>query len=132
MNKNYKMKTYKLNENNPTSEVLLLKEMYEDYMKADDKFEWANNVRVIAFGKAFENFGGFNGQPSDLWLRVIGTNGSQQRTFWRTGFGSKKSGFKVFVYDLRTEKVTAKNIQEIADKSHLKVIEQGGLTYYTI
>lgn len=41
------------------------------------------NVKEISTGKVWYNFGGFNGNIWDLWLRKVGTNGSQSKTFIR-------------------------------------------------
>lgn len=49
----------------------------------------ANGLEILETetGKVWENFGGFNGIFTDLWLRKKGTNGNQSRTFIRVSVG---------------------------------------------
>lgn len=54
-----------------------------------DNTQNANGLEILETetGKAWENFGGFNGPFTDLWLRKKGTNGNQSRTFIRVSVG---------------------------------------------
>ncbi len=107
------MKTYILSTWDLTDQFKLLKQMYADYTSASDVWEW-RNFQVKTPSGIFENFGGFNGCPSDLWLRKRGTIGATKKTFWRTSFGSKRSGFSVHFSDLKTDRDVYNNMQSIA------------------
>jgi hypothetical protein len=73
-------------------------QLWAEYRKAP----WAvtTDLKIVTPAGTFENYGGFNGSPSDLWLRKVGTLGNQKRTFWRISFGGKKE-FKIPYFDLR-------------------------------
>lgn len=119
------MKTFFLKEETAKAEFALLKEIYEEYIKAPWEILECN---IITPSGVFENHGGFNGTPGDLWLFKKGTLGRQKKTFWRTGFGSKKAGFKVFAYDIRYTTVTSHNIKKIASEIGAKIINDNYFT----
>lgn len=124
-NQNLKqMKTYEMKEFTPVAEIALLKQIFEDYKKDTNTI----GLTIKSAEGTFINFGGFNGNPSDLWLKKKGTKGCTKKTFWRTSFGSKKSGFKIFCYDLRTVKITYQNKEQFAIDNNLNF--DG--TYYTL
>jgi hypothetical protein len=77
-------------------------------IRATLKRELTNNFKVkeISTGKTFEMFGGFNGNPWDLWLRKSGTKGCTSKTFIRAGIGS----FKDIVWELKHMNITASEI----------------------
>ncbi len=121
--------TFTLNAFTPEFEFELLKQMYSAYINDP----WSiTSAEVVTPNGVFVNKGGFNGKPSDLWLYKKGTIGATKKTFWRTGFGSKKSGFRVFVYDMRSIYVTKDNMNEVAKLVGAKLVEQGGIKYFTI
>jgi len=123
-----KNQEFKLTELTPKAEFELLKNMFDEYVKNPSSF--LNLKLYTPFGE-FINKGGFNGCFSDLWLYKKGTKGQTKKTFWRTGFGSKKSGFRVFVYDLRSIDVNKSNINEVANMIGAKVVTIDNITYFT-
>lgn len=114
------MKTYTLATWDIKDQFLLLKEMYTDYLAAKDVWAW-RNFEVKTPSGVFENFGGFNGQPSDLWLRKKGTVGATVKTFWRTSFGSKRGGFRVHFGGFKTRRNIHTNMQAVADEIGAKI-----------
>jgi len=123
-----KNQEFKLSDMAPKAEFELLKLMFNEYVKNPTSFV---NLKLHTPIGTFINKGGFNGCFSDLWLYKKGTKGRTKKTFWRTGFGSKKSGFRVFVYDLRSIDVNKSNMNEVAKLIGAKVIEKDNVHYFT-
>lgn len=121
--------TFILTEETAKSEFALLNEIHEQYVKEP----WSIvGCEVVTPSGIFKNIGGFNGTPHDLWLVKKGTKGEQRKTFWRTSVGSLKTGFRVFVYDLRFANVTKDNIQEVASIIGAVITSDGmSLTHFT-
>ena len=55
-------------------------------VKTGNKFEDLI-VTESSTDRKFENIGGFNGNPWDLWLRKVGTMGATYKTFIRLSVG---------------------------------------------
>ncbi len=113
------MNTYTLTNWTPKAQFDLMYQIYQDYIKSDNAFDFTNGMEIITPTGIFKNFGGFNGSPSDLWLKKKGTIGATDKTFWRVSFGSKKSGFRLSVFDIKgfnalSNKISEVNFEEMA------------------
>ena len=103
------MKKYQLKSWDVESQLDVLHEIFTDYSKDTSITQ---GLQIETPNGVFENFGGFNGQPSDLWLQKIGTQGKTKKTFWRCFIGSKRKGFSVGYYDLFPNELIKKNLPE--------------------
>lgn len=121
---------FTLTDLSPKSEFALLERMYQHYVSNDP---WSFiGMELHTPAGTFVNIGGFNGNPSDLWLVKKGTLGKTKNTFWRVCFGSKRRGFRISIYDLRYAKVTRINAAKIAEEiGALLVTDTGGIQYFT-
>lgn len=120
------MKQFILSEETAKGEFELLKSIWIEFKDSPNGL--LNGFEIVTNKGVFENFGGFNGNPFDLWLRKKGTKGQIKNTFWRVGLGNNKQ-FKLFVHDLRFEKRYSFDVEEMAKKNGCK-LTSGYLRYF--
>lgn len=120
------MKQFVLTEETAKGEFELLRSIWIEFKNNPKGL--LNGFEIKTNNGIFENFGGFNGNYFDLWLRKRGTNGQTKKTFWRVGLGNNKQ-FRLFIFDLRFDKCSSKTAHLMADKIGCKVTT-GHLQYF--
>lgn len=73
---------------NKVRSIEAIKTIHNHIKSLNHKLHECNfSIKEESTGIVWENFGGFNNNPWDLWLRKQGTRGCQSRTFIRMSVG---------------------------------------------